>query len=395
MGIARLNSKFIILEAPAPLLVTPQGVRELSQAEFNEIKAAAPQQKGLQDSELLEAVLKSKLAYEAAKNHASNPSLTQYHMNEIHEGHQQFEEVETTMSHMYRWPNGILRNMSYGAALCEKFLSQLKYDSEILEIGCGTGYLARNFLDALKKLAPEKYQGLRYNMFDLSPALTKTQKDICHEHLEKIEFIQGDIQEYQFSKRFDLILANEMIADLEVTVVDKAQGPGAELIKKYSLNTTSAPPLYLINSGAIALIEKLPLLLAPGGVAYVTEFGELDEYPVSVRLGGHAEHSIRFCDLIKVAHYHGLHTNFFSVGEFLQFKEEWEVLSRDSYALLSDILLPYLGRKRLERRPYDRKSLEVELGDLEIFNLQFNQLKERKDLLSPFLFKALIIKNCK
>lgn len=389
----RLISQVLIYESDPPLLVVPAGIQVLSQEDllkhdWSPFIARPQETKNLQ---LLRIMKQTKAAFEAAQKLAQNPDLNHYHVHGISSAEEQFEENETTLSHLYRYPHSALRGLSYGEALCERLLSRLKASPRILEIGCGSGFLAKNFLNYLKLKRPELYQDVSYHMFDLSPALQASQKGNCSEHRDKIVFIQGDIQTYKFSEKFDLIISNEMIADLKVELASRVQ----DIIKHFELDSSSAPPEYLVNTGAMKLIESISEYLNPQGVAIVTEFGSWQDYPVAVKLAGHFEHSIRFQDLMKVAQKCGMHADLKTVAEFLNFDGDYEVLCRDSYALLSDLLLPYLGKKRLDRLPYDEKSLRQQLGEMvdQLINLRFYPLTAQKDLLNPYRFLALVLEK--
>jgi hypothetical protein len=67
------------------------------------------------------------------------------------------------------------------------------------------------------------------------------------------------------------------------------------------------------------------------------------------------------------------------------------VLSGNSYLILSEHILPFLGLKRLDRAPYDETSLKSYLGDLEVKNLYYGPLKKGRDLLSSELFYSLTL----
>jgi 2-polyprenyl-3-methyl-5-hydroxy-6-metoxy-1,4-benzoquinol methylase len=358
-------------------------------------------EKGKENSDF-EKLKKLKMAYLSATELTQSPDIVFYHTDVISDANNQFEEVETTLSHMYREPHKGLRNLKYGEAFLEKVLSSndKKQDLRILEVGCGVGNLAKSFLSKMKSDHPNLYQSLKYTMLDLSKGLQESQKEVCREHIEKIEFISGNVETFDFPKhqKFDFVIANEMIADLSVMAastenlkINRPTNQAEQKVIDYKLDYVNAPPLFLVNTGAILFIEKLRQWLDTNGTAYITEFGPAEDFPIRVRLGGHDEYSINFSHLISVAKNHQLNAKLEKVANFLNFDKEWMVLSGNSYLILSEHILPFLGLKRLDRAPYDETSLKSYLGDLEVKNLYYGPLKKGRDLLSSELFYSLTL----
>lgn len=350
--------------------------------------------------QMAQEALRLRRVFQSAKGLDQDPDLSEYHEKVIANAIHQFEEIETTVSHMYHSPHKGLCNRTYGGAFCDKLLTQkTPKPVRILEIGCGVGYFARGFLDRLKTSFPDSYKTVHYTMFDLSPALQESQKKICQSHQAHLSFISGNILNYDFGvEKFDIIIANEMIADLPVEAAHKGnidkgapQNQAEKDVIHFELNRENSPALYLVNTGAIQLVQKIKGLLGPQGHSVITEYGSLLRFPESVKLGEHNEYSIRFDDLVRVSRSIGLEGHYTTVGEMLGFDENLEVLSAESYGMLSSHLLPYLGKKRLQRCPYDRELYRSELKDLadKIHNVRFYPLRDAKDLLSPFRFIAL------
>jgi SAM-dependent methyltransferase len=343
----------------------------------------------------MKGVLDLKRAFQAAQAYKTAPDNDHYHRSVITDATEQFEEVETTLSHMYRLPTEALEGKCYGERLAQILLSRnrLKKNMSILEVGCGTGLLARAFLDHLKAEAPDIYTTCSYTMFDLSPALQLAQKENCQHH-PGAAFLQGNILEHDFSDwKFDLILSNEVIADLPVELNRMA----TRLIEHYKLDRSDAPPEYLVNSGAIKFIKIISNLLKPGGFSFISEYGSESDYPVGVKLGNHYEFSIRYKDLILTGEQSGLKVEFTDAAQFLQFRLEQKVLSRVSYGIVSDILLPYLKLSRLERFPYSESQLlqALDRRATSFYNLHFAPLSKGRDLLNPQSFKVLLLSNDK
>ncbi len=346
-----------------------------------------------------------KYAHKSALNFSQAPDNHHYHVHEITDAKKQFDQVEVTVSHAYHSPHSILGGKSYGEAFLDKIMEDrpLRPGSRFLEIGCGTGLFALNLLERLSKMAPHLYETIQYTMFDLSPALSESQRKICQKHLDKIHFISGNIEDPAMlqDQKFDIIISNEVIADLSVDLAKKenlkrgdASSLAEKMIQKLHLNIEPAPPLFLINTGSIQFLERIKTLLLSGGRAYLTEYGEKNRFPIEVKLGGHNEYSIHFGHLEQVANELGLNPHLESMANFLQFQQDTPVLCKDQYHLISGILLPFLGREMLNVKIHSLELLKAETGDLihQLSNLQLYTLEEKKDFINPLLFMALTLR---
>jgi SAM-dependent methyltransferase len=187
---------------------------------------------------------------------------------------ERFDEVETTMSHLLRRPHPALGGRSYGGALFHALRERgyLQPAGAVLEVGAGAGFVSAAF-------ARESGDALRYTFVDLSRPLLAIQR----KQVPRASAVRADAERLPFRDASfgGLVLANEVIADLETT----RDASGA-----------------LVNSGALRFAAELHRVLAPGGAACLTEFGG-DFRPSGVWLsgalgrGGHLEHSIHFGEL--------------------------------------------------------------------------------------------------
>ena len=336
------------------------------------------------------AALRLQKQYQAAWE--PEMETTHFHSVGLKEAWDNFDSGETTCSHLLRFPSSMLAGKTYGQALGARFREWLRPGARILEVGGGTGVLASHLLDELADLK------LDYTILDLSPRLQLSQKRECERHAN-VRFLLGDATDYDFEgARFDLVFSNEVIADFAVEVATRRNletgnpANGAEVTAlKYGLSLAGALPKFCINAGAISLVERLPKLLNPGGRVFLTEYGELDQFPAAVDLEGHREHSIHFGHLMQVASQLGYESELVSVGEFLRADGCVEVLNFSKAWLLSKALAPYLGLE-IPLAYVPREQLPQVWGERLKFigNLSFQSLEEA--YLSPFRFKALILR---
>src|SRR4029079_15822215 len=95
---------------------------------------------------------------------------------------------------------------------------------EILEVGGGTGTFARSFLEQSQGLAEGGLRGvdLNYHILDLSPTLMESQTKLLSQMVPASRYFHQDATKFSISShRFDLIIANEVIADSPMAVVQR------------------------------------------------------------------------------------------------------------------------------------------------------------------------------
>jgi SAM-dependent methyltransferase len=332
---------------------------------------------------------------------SSRPDNVRYHIDEITDASYQFDEVETTVSHAYSVPSAGLQGRTYGEAFFDRSADLDAFraaGTRILEIGCGTGRFARAFLDRFATQKAVEYRASHYTMFDLSPTLAASQRDLCQPHAEHITHRSGNVETYDFGESFDLILCNEMIADLAVHVTSRgaAHGaaPGPACVAKYRLDCEGAMDRFLVNTGAIKVIEQIAAVLRPAGHAIVTEYGSKTSFPQPRELGRHTEHSIHFGHLEQAARALGLEAECESLTSFLRFDPRHEVIAGASAVLLRAVSPRFFGRP-LRGLAYDRSQLRGEIGDAfdRIGNLVWLPLGDRKSFATPARFLALSLRR--
>ncbi len=327
---------------------------------------------------------------------AARGDNAEFHANGIQTPHQQFDAVETTISHMYRTPSAALQNRTYGEAFCDWLLGKgwLAPQMNVIEVGCGLGYFANALLDTLARKRPDIYETITLTLFDLSPSLANAQRETCAAHLGKIRFVHGDIETHDFKgAKFDLAISNEVIADLSVATISKA-----DLATKYGLQAdpaiTGPEDTTVVNEGAIAFVRTLGRCLSERGKAIVTEYGTLDGVPKAVRFRNHLEFTVNFSHLRSVAERIGFRTGLGTMGDILGFDARSAPLGEASFQTLSEGIMPLLGREPLPRLAYTRDQLQSLIGpDLDrIANLRFLPLTDPK-AFSPFRFFALSLER--
>ncbi|MBM4280851.1 MAG: methyltransferase domain-containing protein [Deltaproteobacteria bacterium] len=300
-----------------------------------------------------------------------------FHQDVIADADVNFDDVETTLAHLFARPTAALAGRHYGAAFCDHVLDELRPDLlvpgrpgaavQFAELGCGTGRFAHDFLARLQERTPALYASSTYTLVDLSPALQQSQRRRCAPHGDRCRFVLGDLLAWQPDRAVDVVISNEVIADLPVRPlyrddVSTDHGEAAACVRRHGLSLAGLPHATLINTGAIALVERLPQLLAKDGVAVVTEYGSRTRGPVRVALGGHVEHSIHYGHLEDVAARVGLQPTIARVVDLLGFDESTRVVDLEHLDVLRRAVGPSLGLPPLPRMAFSVDDVRAWLG---------------------------------
>ncbi len=224
--------------------------------------------------------------------------MAAYHAG-IADAEAQFEETETTLSHLFRAPHRALGGETFGARLARALVERgvPARGARAVEVGGGLGWVGRALVEAL---APSSYL-----VVDRSPALARAQRT------RGLRSVVGDATRLPIATNaLDLVVSNEMAGDL--ATVDG------------------------VNTGALALVDECARVLAPGGVAYVSEFGHPSEPPRRSDHLDHDEHSLRFDDLAARARARGLAAELVQVPSLIRLDGEPPALvtTRMSFAAL-------------------------------------------------------------
>jgi len=300
-----------------------------------------------------------------------------FHEEVIADADVNFDDVETTLAHLFARPTAALGGRQYGAAFCDVVLDRLRPDLldpararrglAVAELGCGTGRFAHDFLARLKERAPSLYESTTYTLVDLSPALQQSQRRRLAPHGDRCRFVLGHLLQWQPDVPVDVVINNEVIADLPVRPLyrdDVAADPGeaAACVRRFGLSLAGLPHATLINTDAIELLERLPGLLADDGVAVVTEYGSRTRGPVRVVLGDHVEHSIHFGHLETAAAHLGLVTSTSRVVDLLGFDESQRFVDVENLDVLRRAVGPALGLPALPRMAFSVADVRAWLG---------------------------------
>jgi len=318
-------------------------------------------------------MVREALSLQGAKE--DNREIKRYHQSRIHHPMKQFEEVETTVSHIYREPHILLGGKNYGASFVRALgrKGALREGMHVLEIGGGIGFFGKGVLDEIRAKHPAHYQTIQYTLFELSPALLRSQKKLLQTHQSHTYFLEGDIEAYSFDRlQYDLILSNEMVADL-VTVklqkkdLDRPSGlsplkqKAIDLIRTFRLDVSGAPETFVFNLKALELLQTFKRILRPGGKAYIVEYGSRYAFPRAEHLKDHTEYSIHFGFMTEVAKKLNLHPRLVKLSDFLSFRKNVPVITNTSFFYLNTYLFPRLGYPKLPRAVYTEEMLREKM----------------------------------
>lgn len=317
------------------------------------------------------------------------PNLTDYYAHEVTKADEQFDHQETTLSHLLRIPHPALGGRTYGEATIDALAQKGIIPQgrvRVLEVGAGLGYVAEAAIARLVAMGRE----VEYTIVELAPALADAQKARLG---DSARWILGDALTAQVPEgAFDLILCNEMVGDLP------AETPAPEdvvaVAGKYGVNGDDAPTPCYVQTGAFQLIARMAAWLAPGGTAFVTEFGDVARWPVLSSQLDHPELSTHFGHLIQTSKHVGLQPSVEFVIDLLELDRTQQGLAttrshfRALRALAADlgVDLPKIG--------YTPELLaHTAAGKLDlatIGELRWDRIEDRLMGLVPHEFKALL-----
>lgn len=281
---------------------------------------------------------------------SSRETIIDFHLDGIEDASWEFDQIEPTVNHGFRFPHEALGGLDYGSRFClatlrPEVVPLMSSSSrlEVLEVGGGTGSFARAFITQAASLID-----VNYHILDLSPALMESQRKILSELLPESRHFQQDATEFDLpGHTFDLIMSNEVIADFPVASVQKIgnelQGEGASYLDKYDLSIKDAPDSFMVNSGAFRFIERAWKHLRPGGTLIVTEYGAEQRYAARSYNLNHDEFTIHFGHLAACAAKVGFECRLLTLKEFLAFDDDVLVLNgREEHLLcLNHVLKDY------------------------------------------------------
>ncbi|TAL16226.1 methyltransferase domain-containing protein [bacterium] len=237
--------------------------------------------------------------------------------------------------------NALETRASYGEKLAGFLTSRagIKPGARIIEVGCGYGTLMESLIGHLRPSA--------VTMIDISPRFHEMQKTALGSH-KNVSFVLSDVFDWLDTpgETADLLISNENIGDFPaadglspekvrrmlesgITQGDTLEGRSVKLIQRYGLPLPEGDEPFALNIGAIEYLEKLKgraktVFLSEHSADIVLRepySGFLDYDPAGrprrIELKGHAEYTIRFDHLERVAKALGFKTERVSMLEFL------------------------------------------------------------------------------
>ena len=267
-----------------------------------------------------------------------------FHEQGIEDAAWEFDWVEPTVNHAFRFPTAAFGGLSYGARFCDAVFEQISTQGrsnvqpKMLEVGGGTGSFALSFLEHA-----DGRHSLEYHLLDLAPTLFKQQERLLAPYLAPERHYLQDATELTLPhQHFDLIVANEVIADFPVSVVERTRadgelkwsGPGARYVDEFDLAGAGTPDCFLVNSGVFEFVRRAWEHLSDGGILIMTEYGSLNRYPVRSYHLNHDEFSIHLGHVEKCARAIGFECRILSLKEFLSINDEEKFLDGQEERIL-------------------------------------------------------------
>jgi len=275
-----------------------------------------------------------------ADAHTSRVDTGPYHEQTVSDASAQFDDVETTLSHLFREPHEALGGCNWGERMaCALVERELLRDApehagaiDVLEVGGGTGILTRAILDTLARDQAPLHARLAWRIVDRSPVLNAAQRARLTEnaaHAGHAVAEIGDIESMALRPAsVDLVFSNEVLADLHAVrvrraaldpakpAIDADEAKAVSLIRALHLDVGDEEE-FLLNVGALELVPRVARALRKGGAALLTEFGTIEGMPRESTHLDHPEVSIQFTHLCRAATAAGLEATILPVADLV------------------------------------------------------------------------------
>lgn len=310
-----------------------------------------------------------------------------FHQKKLVDGLLNFEMHETTCSYMLRNPNVFLNGDSFGQRLFDKIYQQNKNLNSILEIGAGLGHLAKEFINRSSKVTKKN---LDYTIIDLSPELIKNQRKTLK--AKKIKWIEGDVLE--FSKHikkatYDVVIANEMLADLPVEILENKQKVNnlnnfqVQTIKNFQEDFKGK---VFIPKGLLTLLTGIKPYCHSNSKIILSEYFTRHGGGSLLQLHNHQEYKLNLNLTAELIRNEGFDVEVVSMIDYLDFNLNVKPLSKELTKFFSD----HLGVLKSRTVPFSEKELKknIDINEVDFSASAFNRA-EWISIFSNYYFLIL------
>lgn len=283
-------------------------------------------------------------------------SAKHFHQKEIVDAFDNFENKETTVSHHFRKPHPFLQNQSYGQAFFNAVQKRVHKFNQVLEVGGGRGDLARDFINTWKNKPSKKQKS--YTILDLSSKFLSSQRKQITPGKVLVNFVQGDAEIFPFKKESlsGIIIANEMIADLDAWLITKknkkSKGPHCigdknkhfspklihQTLRHYRFNRWLSNNNIIFPFGLALFLESLHNAMKSGTSAFISEYFDLHKGGSVVHLHKHTESSLNLDLVCMLARRIGFSVKVESLSKFLDLQITFPVMTKQFSKFLRDVL---------------------------------------------------------
>jgi SAM-dependent methyltransferase len=276
----------------------------------------------------------------------------------------------------------------------------------VLEVGGGTGSFALGLIKQAKALkgANPSFPDLKYHIVELSPELMRSQQSLLQSLPAEVTHFHQDAVTFNLPDHtFDLIVSNEVIADLPTAIARRTtsrsgqrwEGEGGAYIAEYDLPVIDAPDSFEVHKGVFDFIKRCWAHLVPGGTVILTEYAA-KKYPQLMSHLSHDEWSIQFDQLTACAKKIGFESKLIDLKEFLGVDDEVLMLDGSAEQIFC---LNYVLNKFGASLPYaaiSKKEFETQFGDVmdqaQLVGVTYSPLKTGFHYgPDPNQFKVLIL----
>lgn len=301
--------------------------------------------------------------------------LHAFHLRDIatQEGH--FDQIETTVSHLFREPSEALQGLTYGRLLA-KHLRRLGWWSPkprlVVEVGGGLGYVSR---EIAAELSPAEKQGVRYVFLDITRPFLPSQLKLACEAGWQCSGTQANAEWLPFhNNSVDLVIDNENLADMTPVQLAKREietGKGDTPLHQEALDwirrirlplEPDLPDEVMFNLGPIRFLSELWRVLKPGGRAILIEFGIEQGWPAPVKLPGHTEYEVQYQHLRHAARWLGFQEQYSALPQFFVIRPDTRLLCTGAAYTIQRFCAAQ--GKPFSIRAYTEAELSKALGDM-------------------------------